>query len=75
MNTVTDQGGTHFTNYDVTTDAVEGRLVIWPAYWTHTHHGVMSPSQTKYIATGWYEFKQKALNIGEFFNEAVQQSQ
>ena len=57
LNTVTDKGGTRFTNYDIVTDAVEGRLVIWPAYWTHTHHGVASPTQTKYIATGWFQFK------------------
>ena len=57
LNTVTDKGGTRFTNYDITIDAVEGRLVIWPAYWTHTHHGIASPTQTKYIATGWFEFK------------------
>ena len=57
LNTVTDKGGTRFTNYDIITDAVEGRLLIWPAYWTHTHHGVASPTQTKYIATGWFEFK------------------
>ena len=50
LNTVNDKGGTYFTNYDVTTDAVEGRLVIWPAYWTHTHHGVTSETETKYIA-------------------------
>ena len=56
LNTVTDKGGTRFTNYDIVTDAVEGRLLIWPAYWTHTHHGVVSPTQTKYIATGWFEF-------------------
>ena len=59
LNTVTDKGGTYFTNYDYTTEAVEGRLVIWPAYWTHTHHGVMSETQTKYIATGWYDFQNK----------------
>jgi len=57
LNNVTDGGGTKFTNYDIITDAVEGRLVIWPAYWTHTHHGVVSKSQTKYIATGWYVFR------------------
>ncbi len=74
LNTVTDNGGTHFTNWDITTDAVEGRLVIWPAYWTHTHHGVMSETQTKYIATGWYDFVNK-LNLNDLFNEAAQQSQ
>ena len=56
LNTVTDDGGTYFTNYDRTTDAVEGRLVIWPAFWTHTHRGVISNTQTKYIATGWYGY-------------------
>ena len=74
LNTVTDKGGTHFTNYDITTDAVEGRLVIWPAYWTHTHHGIASPTQIKYIATGWYEFAQKGLQLNEYFDEAVKQS-
>ena len=58
LNTVTDDGGTYFTNYDRTTDAVEGRLVIWPAFWTHTHRGVVSNTQTKYIATGWYVYDQ-----------------
>ena len=55
LNTVTDGGGTYFSSYDLTVDAVEGRLVIWPAYWTHCHKGIVSKSQTKYIATGWYE--------------------
>tara|TARA_S200000501_G_C20544433_1_gene621614 strand:+ start:55 stop:675 length:621 start_codon:yes stop_codon:yes gene_type:complete len=55
LNTVTDGGGTYFSNYDLKVDAVEGRLVIWPAYWTHCHKGIVSKSQTKYIATGWYE--------------------
>tara|TARA_B100000282_G_scaffold151712_1_gene109250 strand:- start:29 stop:655 length:627 start_codon:yes stop_codon:yes gene_type:complete len=55
LNSVTDDGGTYFSNYDLTLNAVEGRLVIWPAYWTHFHKGVVSASQEKYIATGWYE--------------------
>ena len=55
LNTVKDGGGTYFSSYDLTVDAVEGRLVIWPAYWTHCHKGIVSKSQTKYIATGWYE--------------------
>ena len=57
LNTVTDDGGTYFTTYERTTAAVEGRLVIWPAYWTHTHRGIVSNTQTKYIATGWYNFE------------------
>ena len=52
LNTVED-GGTHFDNYNHTMDAVEGRCVIWPAYWTHHHRGIVSKTKTKYIATGW----------------------
>jgi len=55
LNTVPD-GGTYFDNYELAVDAVEGRLVIWPAYWTHFHRGIISKTETKYIATGWYTF-------------------
>jgi len=55
LNTVPD-GGTYFDNYELEMDAVEGRLVIWPAYWTHFHRGIISETETKYIATGWYTF-------------------
>ena len=61
LNTVTDGGGTYFENYDRTVDAVEGRCVIWPAYWTHFHNGVVSKTQTKYITTGWYMFEEYKL--------------
>ena len=53
LNTITDGGGTYFDNYDRTMDAVQGRCVIWPAYWTHFHKGIVSKTETKYIATGW----------------------
>ena len=56
LNTVTDGGNTYFENYDLTMNAVEGRLLIWPAYWTHFHKGVVSHTETKYIATGWFNF-------------------
>ena len=55
LNTVTKDGGTYFSNYDKTINAVQGRLVIWPAYWTHTHRGVISTEEIKYIATGWFD--------------------
>jgi len=56
LNDVYDGGGTYFSNYDITIQARSGRLVIWPAYWTHIHNGIVSNTETKYIATGWYEF-------------------
>ena len=59
LNTVTDGGGTYFDNYDITMNAVEGRCVIWPAYWTHMHKGIVSKTETKYIATGWISYIDK----------------
>ena len=56
LNTVEDKGGTYFSSYDLTEKAEEGKLLIWPAYWTHTHKGIPSPTESKYIATGWFEF-------------------
>ena len=55
LNTVNDDGETYFSNYDLKVNPVEGRLVIWPAYWTHCHKGIVSNTETKYIATGWFE--------------------
>ena len=62
LNDVTDGGGTYFENYDKTIDAVEGRCVIWPPSWTHFHNGIVSKTQTKYIATGWYMFNEYKLS-------------
>ena len=32
----------------------EGRVVIWPAAWTHPHSGITPNRGDKYIVTGWY---------------------
>ena len=56
LNTITDGGGTYFDNYDLSMNAVKGRCVIWPAYWTHMHRSIVSKTETKYIATGWVSF-------------------
>jgi hypothetical protein len=56
LNTVTDGGGTRFPSYDLDVNAEEGKLLIWPAYFTHIHHGIVSKTQTKYIATGWFTY-------------------
>ena len=56
LNSIKQGGGTRFQNYDRITNAVEGRLVIWPAGWTHVHHGIVSKTESKYIVTGWYAF-------------------
>ncbi len=63
LNTVTDEGGTYFSSYDKTLEAKEGRLVIWPAHFTHTHKGVVSKTQIKYIATGWFTYDTHPLTV------------
>tara|TARA_R100000935_G_C2809006_1_gene154087 strand:+ start:648 stop:1196 length:549 start_codon:yes stop_codon:yes gene_type:complete len=55
LNTVKDKGGTTFPYQKTTTKAIKGNLIIWPAEFTHPHHGVISPTEEKYIATGWLE--------------------
>lgn len=55
LNTVTDKGGTEFPYQNVTLSAIKGNLHIWPADFTHPHKGIISPTQEKYIATGWFE--------------------
>jgi len=56
LNTVTDKGGTEFYFQDKTFKAEKGKMVIWPPFWTHFHRSEVSPTQTKYIITGWFEF-------------------
>ena len=48
--------GTEFPYQDRTVDAKAGRLVIWPAAWSHPHKGVTPNKGLKYIATGWYSY-------------------
>ena len=54
LNDVTEGGETYYTRYDLRCESRAGRIVIFPAYWTHAHHGIVSNTQTKYIATGWF---------------------
>ena len=56
LNDVTDGGGTHFVYQKHTFEAKKGRTLIWPSDFTHTHVGVVSATQHKYIITGWMNF-------------------
>ena len=66
FNTVTDKGGTYFSTYNKTINAKEGRLVIWPAYFTHQHKGVVSKTQTKYIVTGWHSYSSDPMTVQDW---------
>ena len=54
LNTLTDKGGTIFPRHHKTITPIKGKTVLWPAGFTHPHRGVISSTQEKYIATGWF---------------------
>lgn len=56
LNDVHDQGGTEFVHQNVTIQPRKGLTLIWPADWTFTHRGVPSPTETKTITTGWFNY-------------------
>lgn len=45
-----------FIHQNFTTQPIAGDAYIWPAYWTHFHHGVNAPYEKKYIVTGWVDY-------------------
>ena len=57
LNDVTDKGETHFLYQKLKIKPEKGLTLIWGTDWTFTHKGIISPTQTKYIATGWYSYR------------------
>jgi hypothetical protein len=56
LNDVTDNGETEFLYQNLKIIPEKGKLIIWPSDWTHTHRGITSSTQEKYIITGWFNF-------------------
>lgn len=56
LNDVTDAGETEFLYQNMKVTPKQGLTAIWPAGFTHTHRGIASPTQVKYIIQGWYTF-------------------
>lgn len=56
LNDVTDGGETEFYYQKIKVQPQKGLTLIWPADWTYTHRGIASPTQTKYIITGWLSY-------------------
>jgi hypothetical protein len=56
LNDVVDAGQTEFYYQNLKVIPQKGKTVIWPADWTHTHRGITSPTQEKYIITGWFNY-------------------
>jgi hypothetical protein len=59
LNDVNDKGETEFYHQKMKVKPRKGLTLIWPADWTHTHRGVASPTEDKYIITGWFSFYTK----------------
>tara|TARA_R100001163_G_C4948668_1_gene117385 strand:+ start:13 stop:603 length:591 start_codon:yes stop_codon:yes gene_type:complete len=58
LNDVTDKGETEWHYQKLKIKPKKGLTVIWGTDWTFMHKGIASPTQTKYIATGWYSYIQ-----------------
>lgn len=56
LNTVENKGETEWKYYNKKEKAEQGKVVLWPPDFTHTHRGVLAPTEEKYIMTGWYNF-------------------
>lgn len=56
LNDVDDGGETEWFHQNLKIKPEKGLTVIWPTDWTFTHRGVASPTQDKYIVTGWFNF-------------------
>lgn len=56
LNDVTDAGETEFFYQKLKIQPKKGLTLIWPVDWTYTHRGIASPTQIKYIVTGWFSF-------------------
>ncbi len=49
-------GSTKFNHFDISFQPKKGQTLIWPAEWTHSHHGDVIKLGVKYIITGWMCF-------------------
>lgn len=58
LNDVEEGGETEFLYQNIKVKPKAGRMVIAPAYFTHTHRGNIPVSNDKYILTSWVLFNQ-----------------
>jgi 2-oxoglutarate-Fe(II)-dependent oxygenase superfamily protein len=57
LNDVAGPGGeTEFPLQEVVIWPAQGKLVLFPPFWTHVHRGVTLEKSVKYIATTWICF-------------------
>ena len=47
-------GETEFLYYKKRVEPEQGKLIIWPAGYTHAHRGGLVLEGNKYVITGWF---------------------
>ena len=62
LNDIKDGGETEFFYQKLKVKPRKGLTLIWPVDWTHTHRGVPSMTEEKYIVTGWDQFVEHIEN-------------
>jgi len=72
MNDVENGGHTAFPRHDLLLPPKAGTLVIWPAAFTHPHHGTPPTEDSwKMVITGWFTHPQQAVaNDEEIFRHS-----
>lgn len=57
LNDIDEGGETEFLNQNIRVKPEAGKVIIFPAYFTHVHRGnPVLNGQNKYIMTGWFEY-------------------
>jgi len=56
LNDVSEGGQTEWYYQKLKIKPETGLTVIWGTDWTFTHRGIPSPTETKYIITGWFSY-------------------
>ncbi|HAA93733.1 MAG: 2OG-Fe(II) oxygenase [Rhodospirillaceae bacterium] len=56
LNDVDEGGETEFPHYGLKIAPEKGKVIIWPAEWTHAHRGCPVIKGSKYIITGWMHY-------------------
>jgi hypothetical protein len=56
-------GGTEFYYQKLKMKPKKGLTIIFPAEWTHTHRGIVSHKDTKYLLTGWFTYNPFYINV------------
>ena len=58
LNSVAEGGELEFVNQDLRIAPEEGKAVIFPSGWTHSHH-TLPPNETRYVFQLWWSFLRK----------------